>query len=145
MAQKPLTKCSPKKIEPLGYTALPESLDENDCGVRALEVCLDMTYEEAFRFLESQGRASGQGMEIGWLDRYAARQTPLNGFLLRRVTLGRRLRVKRRQRLFKEGRWLIGTPGHIFAIRDGVIYDTVDHEEIMESLVSEVWRVEPIC
>jgi hypothetical protein len=143
MAPRHLTKCSPKKIEPLGYKALVESENANDCGVRALEVCFNMAYEEAFSFLKSVGRLDSEGMEIGWLDRYAARQTPLNGFLLRRVILGRRLRVKRRQRLFTEGRWLIGTPGHIFAIKDGVIYDTIDHNEILESLVSEVWQVTP--
>ena len=54
------------------------------------------------------------------------------------------MRLKRRQRLFCEGRWLILVPGHIFAIKDGVIYDTLDHEVLLEMLVTQVWRVEQV-
>ena len=135
--------CSPKRSKELAYQALPLSANRSDCGVRALEVCFDLAYAEAHDFLKAEAGLDEDGMEIQWLDRYAAEERTLNGYGVRRVVLGRRLRVKRRQRLFTEGRWLIGTPGHIFAIKDGVIYDTLDLAALTESLVCEVWQVFP--
>lgn len=142
MAQRLSMKCSRKKTE-LGYSVLSESEDDNDCGVRALEVALDITYQEAFEFLASQGRVPGDGMPMRWLYSYERYKEPLFGFLIKPHRFGRRLRVKRRQQAFSEGCWLVLVTGHIFAIKDGVVYDTLDLDELMESLVVYAWRITP--
>lgn len=143
MALKPLMKCSPKRSEPLRYHELSESPDDNDCGVRAIEVACDLTYDEALAFWDEKGRPRGEGSPTGWLYALERSKRVINGYLIQQVTLGRRLRLKRRQRLFNEGRWLILVPGHIFAIKDGSIYDTLDLDDLMESLVTCVWKVTP--
>lgn len=135
-------RCSRTRTE-LAYCALPESVDDNDCGVRALEVALDITYEEAFAFLAAHGREPGEGMPTGWLHSHKRYREPVFGFIIRPYRFGRRLRVKRRQKVLSEGRWLVIIPGHIFAVKDGVIYDTIDLEVIMEGLVTLTWQVLP--
>lgn len=136
-------RCSLTKIE-LGYSELPESIGENDCGVRALEIAFDISYQEAFRFLAERGRVPGEGMPTYWLHSYERQIEPLFGFLIKPYRFGRRLRVKRRQKVFSEGRWLVLIPGHIFAIKDGTIFDTIDHAESLDGIVVSAWRVVPL-
>lgn len=128
-------------LKDLGYSELPHSRDENDCGVRACEIAFGMGYEEAFEFLARQGRKPGEGTDLAWLHGASWNRQPVPGYKLKRADFRRRLRLKRRAWRLQEGVWIVVMPEHVFTIKDGVIYDTVDYQELMETLVSEAYQV----
>ena len=130
--------------EELGYQELPETDEANDCGVRACEVAFNMAYEDAHKLLESFGREHGKGTHTFWLTNTQWGVQPVPGFVIKRSHFKRRLKLKRRARHLKKGTWIVLQPEHMFTIRDGVIYDTVEYDELMGSLVSQAYSVHPL-
>lgn len=125
----------------LGYFRLPDSDEENDCAVRACEVAFGMTYRQAHSYLKTQGRVDGDGCNMSWLTNARWGVQPLEGFTLKRAPFERRLRLHRRARHLTEGVWLVLIPEHVFAIRNGVVHDTLCMNELLQELVNDAYRV----
>ena len=128
-------------LEELGYQELPETEEANDCGVRACQIAFNMGYKTAHKLLSDLGRLDGQGTDIKWLRDTNWGVQPIKGFEIKQAPFVRRLRLKRRAWRLKEGTWIVIQPEHMFTIKDGIIYDTVEYNELMESLVCRAYSV----
>lgn len=106
--------------------------EDNDCSVVTLAVVGGISYAEAHQILKDGGRQDKQGMERkDWL---AAVQAA--GFdVVPHKTLGLLSQVAPLLAKLPEGKFAIGSPGHVRAMIDGAI---VDGGEPTDDIVMDV-------
>lgn len=103
-----------------------------DCTVHALAVCAGIPYADAHAFLKSRGRKDGHGMRM-WeyhLSNYAGVhgkfvpvtsriREAINPAAWDHITVGQVLKSN-----LLPKRCIIGIKGHVFAVIDGMVYET---------------------
>lgn len=106
--------------------------EANDCTVYALAVCAGIPYADAHAFLASRGRKDGKGMRM-WeyhLSNYAGVhgkfvpvtsriREAINPSAWDHITVGQVLKSS-----LLPKRCIIGIKGHVFAVIDGMVYET---------------------
>ncbi len=124
-----------------GRTNSKRPRQKNDCTVRALANTTDIDYDDAYDLVKSRGRKSHRGGEfpkarsddaaLGWT-----------------FTWGSFPAVKGQSRMnpatfceqFKTGRYIVRVAKHVFAIVDGVAYDT--SPERPDRCIYGAWKVQ---
>lgn len=111
----------------------------NDCTVRALAIARGLSYDEAYDLLAHAGRRSGQRLNLGpWLSEQAwARKIAFPA-------------VKGQPRMtppsfctrFAQGRFICKAAKHVFAVVDGVVYDTEPVGD--RRCIYTAWRIEAL-
>jgi hypothetical protein len=113
---------------------------KNDCTVRALANVARIEYDEAYDFVKSRGRKSHRG---GNFPQARSNDTALGlTFIWRSFPA-----VKGRPRMnpatfcgqFKTGRYIVRVAKHVFAIVDGIAYDTLP--ERPDRCIYGAWEV----
>lgn len=105
------------KVIPRSTFGLIERMEDNDCTVRALVHAFDLEYETAWKLCLAHGRKPLHGFNItGQLIpalRVQDHSQWIKGMRLNDVLL----------RIPSKGRYLVLIDRHIFAVKDGFIYD----------------------
>lgn len=113
-----------------GRSASRRPKQKNDCTVRAVTLVYGIPYDDAYDRLKSAGRKSHQGYHF---NEWAALDSTIDGKKLvwqsfPGVKGQKRMNPLRFCKDFPEGRFIVRTAGHVFAIIDGVGYDDEDPE-----------------
>lgn len=93
----------------------------NDCTVRALAIARNMAYDDAYDLLAEAGRKCARGFHLQhWLnDQPFARKMAFQA-----VKGQRRMNPAAFCARFTKGRYICRASKHVFAVIDGVLYDT---------------------
>lgn len=123
-------------------------LPKGDCTVRALALATNTSYAEAAALFMELGDMLMKGVGGAWTERvihglhFLERDYHGCTFELRSFP-GRkgqpRMSPARFCAEYPEGRWMITTPRHIFAVINGVVYDAFN--ERPDRCVYKAWRV----
>jgi len=104
---------------PLGY-------DIGDCAVRAISHLLDIDWDEAYDLLVRKGRENFVSMN----NRYSSSEVAYDHGYRYEATItsawNEHLTFEQFIRLHDHGKYLLYSPSHIVAVKDGKIYDTYD-------------------
>lgn len=124
--------------------------ERNDCTVRALATVCGVSYDEAYDFIQSEGRASNSAVNFnrimyGVLDPVIGDPRTVFGFTATRQTFPavkgqRRMNPATFRKRFPTGRYVVWTARHVFAIIDGVAYDT--HRQREDRCIYGAWKFE---
>ena len=140
-----------KVITDGGKKASGFSQESKDCTVRALSICCAVSYEEAHAALASEGRRTARPCTTSVLLRAVNKfkhAEPLtvprelkniylpDGFYVQRW-LG--CNIKTFVQNLGPGRYLISIKKHVFAVIDGVIYDSF--KQHAGARVQGAWRI----
>ena len=122
----------------------------NDCTVRALAIACEKPYDDVYGFLRTLGRECGRRFNMKILitpprGRNGAEiQTFLGAKLVWRsfpaVKGQRRMNPVQFTLTFTRGRFICRTAKHVFAVIDGVVYDT--EPESADRCIYGAWAVE---
>jgi hypothetical protein len=95
----------------------------NDCTVRALSIAAGMPYDEAHSLLAQAGRRPGHRFDFRG---YMAGRTEFNGRTVTRVVMPayRYPTLAQFIKDFPKGTFILRKTGHVFAVKDGVAYDS---------------------
>lgn len=131
-----------------------ESGDRGDCAVRALANATGMRYTFAHSILEDFGREEGCGTDFGVAHQaYTSEEFSLvahydyskaEGYESLEDTLGMKaeksVTIAQALKKFPKGVFIMGTPAHLFCVKDGKIVDTVENDP--KAGVVAVWKFE---
>ncbi len=99
-----------------------EKPDENyDCTVRATALAFDLKYATAWQVLQDHGRR-GAGTGVMYKHQMRDFYEGKGGELWENINTP----LCELQKILKRGRFLVHRYGHIFAMIDGVVFDTLD-------------------
>jgi len=90
--------------------------EKNDCTVRAVAKCFDLDYEIAHKKLAVLGRKNREGVN------FAGKIAPNLPLELCAEFVGRKIRECLPD--MKKGRYIVRVAWHVFAVVDGVVFDT---------------------
>ena len=111
------------------YNANPIANRTEDCGIRAVAVALDMSWEHAFDLLAYNARAMGDVMHSNAVIGSVLRQ---NGF--NRATIPSSCpdcySIGDFADDHKHGDYVVGTGSHVVAVIDGNIIDTFNSKDL---------------
>ena len=114
-----------------------ESVDRNDCTVRALANISGYTYDDAFNICKAAGRVSGRGMKKSiWLPLFEQHANiEFSNYLSDFKT------IKSLSKKLTElgGTYLVQVRGHIAVFKDGQWLDWIDENRMHR--VKRVWKV----
>lgn len=134
-----------------------ESGDCGDCAVRALANATGMRYTFAHSILEEAGREEGFGTDFGVAhEAYTSEDFSLvghfdyskadkaEGYESLESELGMKaeksITIAQALKKFPKGVFIMGTPAHMFCVKDGKIVDTVENDP--KAGVVAVWKFE---
>lgn len=114
----------------------------NDCTVRALAIATGADYDVAYDTLKEAGRKCSRGFHFR---KWAAKHS-FNGFAFEwmpfpAVKGQRRMNPATFCKQFAEGRYIVKTAKHVFAIIDGVVHDS--WEQRADRCIYGCWKVTP--
>lgn len=113
-------------------------MQRNDCTVIAVAVACNLTYDEAYDALKDAGRRSNRAFlfptarnlsgHVGdfWFGFWEPRGKDTLGQFTKRNP---------------KGAFLIGVPDHIFAVKNGIVWDSYDERWLESTEVREVWSI----
>lgn len=117
---------------------------KNDCTVRALVIATDMKYDEVYDLLKDAGRKASKGFQLGeWLstvDTVSILGRKFNVMTFPAVKGQRRMNPEAFSERFPKGVFICKTAKHVFAVIDGVQYDTF--QERPDRCIYKAWKVE---
>ena len=109
----------------------------NDCTVRALAIARSMSYDDAYDLLKDAGRKCSRGFHFGdWVEA----QPWAKKISFPAIKGQRRMNPARFVVDFPEGRYILRVAKHVFAVVDGVAYDTF--ENAPDRCVYCAWKIE---
>ena len=113
--------------------------ERNDCTVRAIAEACAMPYSEAHAMLAAAGRKRGNRFSFG--NFISERQgQPINGRTVQSVHMPWHLpTLAQFVRDFPRGTFVVRKNGHVFCIRDGVVYD--DTPQGARVRIKRVWHI----
>ena len=111
-----------------GYEAHGFMRDANDCTVRAVMAACRIDYPSAHDLLKRAGRKDRKGFRLAKVQRQLGLiPLDIHRGSVRKVLAG----------LPKSGRYVFKVPHHVFAVADGMIFDSVEQ---IRRHVRQVWR-----
>ncbi len=109
---------------------------KNDCTVRALAVAKGMQYDDAYDLLAEAGRKCGRGFEFkDWI----SKQPWARKISFPAIKGQRRMNPSTFVEKFPKGVFICRVAKHVFAVRDGVVYDTF--ENAPDRCIYMAWEV----
>ena len=110
------------------------AVERLDCSVRAVAIALRLSYAQAHGKLKALGRRTGCKL-------YKSPAVFLDGLgLVQRPDLSCRT-VATAVRYMTEGRFIVRVPQHVFAVIDGIIFDTREDAPLPGRRVRMVYEV----
>lgn len=112
------------------------SKQKNDCTVRALAMVRGMAYDDAYDLLAAAGRKCSKGFQFtNWINEqsWAAR------IAFPAVKGQPRMNPATFVQRFPQGRYICQVAKHVFAVIDGVIYDT--HQNRPDRCIYACWAI----
>ena len=110
---------------------------KNDCTVRGLAIARDITYDCAYDILKSRERQCAKGFHIGqWL----GKQPWAQKISFPAVKGVRRMNIAEFCGQYSTGRYICRVAKHVFAVVNGVVYDTDINR--CDRCVYLAWKVE---
>lgn len=108
-----------------GRSASRRPRQRDDCTVRALAVAAELSYDDAYDLLKAAGRGSSRRFRF---DEWVLAGGTVAGRRLERRTFPavrgeRRMNPETFCALHREGRWIVRTAKHVFAVVDGALHD----------------------
>lgn len=132
--------------------------EKDDCGVKAVAVACDISYEKAHAMLKEEGRKDRNGTAFRFTERVCAKlgkklvrihscdfidKYPGAHSKLKNVTTHH---PRRFNSVWKDGKtYLFLTSGHILAVKDGVVIDWSVNNSLRVVYIYEVVDVKPIA
>lgn len=108
----------------------------NDCTVRALALARGIEYDSAYDLLANAGRKCARGFFLGdWLEG----QPWAEKIRFPAIKGQRRMNPAAFTEQFKEGRYICRVSKHVFAVIDGVVYDTFESRP--DRCIYTAWRI----
>ncbi len=107
--------------------------EKYDCAVRATKIAFDISYSLAHFAWETAGRLSKRGVSNTWFPRairmlgeevYNSRSSIRAPGEVYRPFTEVRLSTPAALKRYKKGTYLFAQPAHVFAVKNGHIYDT---------------------
>lgn len=123
-----------------GRAASARPGQRRDCTVRAVATAAGLTYDQAYQTLAQAGRKSSQTFNMReWEGAAAIGRVDTVTFP---ATKGaRRMNPAEFVRQHPEGRWIVFTAKHVFAVVDGVVYD--ESPERADRCIYRAWKIAP--
>ena len=125
-------KITPKGNETMfiEYNANPIARNTEDCGIRAVAVALDISWDEAFRLLADNARQMGDVMHSNAVIGSVLRQ---HGFYRAVIpnTCPDCYTIADFCRDYPKGDYVVGTGTHVVAVIDGNIIDTFNSKDLI--------------
>lgn len=108
-----------------------------DCTVRALALARNISYDKAHSILERAGRKYGKRFNMyEWLlKRDWAKVKEFKATRYERTTITKFCNTH------KIGIWIVRIYGHVFMVKNGVRYDTLDNGNTNRCLVYNAFRI----
>lgn len=121
------------QISDAGRSLSKRPKQKNDCTVRALSLVLDLSYDNVYEFLASEGRSCSKRFKLKEFlanEQVLSKIQSLTNF---HVQWRAFQAVKGKPRMnppqftldFPQGKYILKTAGHVFAVIDGTVFDTV--------------------
>jgi hypothetical protein len=108
----------------------------NDCTVRAVASAYGLDYDTAYDKLAAAGRKCFDGFHLGpWLDDQGAEKLSFPA-----VKGQKRMNPAKFCAAYPKGRFICRTAKHVFAVIDGVVFDT--WEQRPDRCIYVAWQVE---
>jgi hypothetical protein len=104
-----------------GRSISKRSKQRNDCVVRAIAVCRDMAYDEAYDLVAGLGRKSGRSTPKKIWQKYCNDHAEKHSFPA--VAGESRMNLENFAKSHRKGKWLVQMAGHVVAVIDGNVYD----------------------
>ena len=102
-----------------------EIAERHDCTVRAVALIAAISYKEAHAILKKAGRKNGHTFKfISWVAGYGPIADRLKVFYTASAH-NTHLTINQFVKTNPKGRYIVRTKGHVFAVIDGMIHDTV--------------------
>lgn len=118
-----------------GRTQSRRPKQTNDCTVRAMAHVLDLPYDTAYDMLAKAGRKCNQGFHITkFLEQFLYNPKGFRGYAIEKLSFPA---VKGQKRMnpvsfceqYPKGRYICRTAKHVFAVIDGIVYDTWEQRD----------------
>jgi hypothetical protein len=117
--------------------------EENTCTVRALAITANISYEDAYDIMQEAGRRPNgrifMGMGLSKFQECGGHYECVycRGIFSPRITLRKMLPQ------LEEGNYIVRVRRHVFAVVDGLVYDT-ELLPARNSIIETVWKVVPV-
>lgn len=108
---------------------------KNDCTVRAMATAFELSYDDAYDILKKYGRICGRGFHIGdfLIDKKAEKIS------FQAVKGQRRMHPWKFCKEYNNGKYICRTAGHVFAVIDGVVFDTIAPS--VDRCIYKAWKI----
>lgn len=112
--------------------------NDNDCAIVAVATACGWSYDETYALLYRLGFRASKGFEFP-TGKVRAPSGPIGDYWFQMFnpdqdeTIGQFIRANPR------GTWLVGIYGHIFCVKNGVLWDHTKHSQ--HRVVKEIWGV----
>lgn len=129
----PKIKKNPKGKEKtmfIEYNANPVANRTEDCGIRAVAVALDISWDDAFNLLARNARQMGDVMHSNAVISSVLRQNGFNRAIIPN-TCPDCYRIADFAREHPHGDYVVGTGTHVVAVIDGNIIDTFNSMDLV--------------
>ena len=121
------------QISDAGRSLSKRPKQKNDCTVRALSLVLDLSYDNVYEFLASEGGICSNGFKLKDFLANEDVHPQIQSLTNFQVQWRAFQAVKGKPRMnppqfvqdFPQGRFILKTAGHVFAVIDGTTFDTV--------------------
>lgn len=106
--------------------------EKNDCTVRALSEALEIPYLEAYGIMLGFGRKFGKGMHV---------EPVYDSLGLVKIDRPNMSVARFIKEVAPYGNWIIKIRRHVFAVKNGIIFDTVGSKYHVNRHVLSAWKV----
>ena len=113
--------------------------ERNDCTVRALKIATGCKYYDAYRFLSNAGRKSNRGF---YIENVLKTSSFYFGCQFTKLKFRKPITLRKFITNNSKGTFYVRKRGHVFVVKDGVVYDEVKPGQY--SMVLMAWKVEPL-
>lgn len=114
-------------------------VDKNDCTVKAIALACDVSYEEAYQFMQKNGRKPGKGAAFELI--IQRHDFKIFGRTLIYTPIYRSKGIPMlitRNPWIQEGTWILHMTRHVAVLKDGKLFDSFDSSRKM---INRAWKV----
>ena len=117
-----------KRFNPYFQRGDAHSNERNDCTVHATAIAAQIPYYQAHDLLARFGRRPGRGFQyISFVFECNRKQERVGGYRVEQVLMPGIVTLAKFLRDFPKGRFVVRKSGHVFAVIDGIQYDSTSN------------------